>query len=506
MSKTGRALVRASTMRLIAKLVNMAIGLIMMPIIIKTLGDRHYGIWVLVATYLGFTGLFDLGITSAVSRFLSRALGTKDEEDFRSFFTTSVYLLSGLGAVLLVLSLNMALCSNFIIDDPADAHLFRWLAVILGVSIAVQFPVRAFNGLLASHLRYDLTSAVRMGEAILRAPLVILVFHLKYRLLGLAVLSAGVELLAAGCIVLMALRVHRGLSFSRKLIDKKRAKQLFGYGFYTLIAQVADRLRNQVSPIIITVFASLTLVTPFAIANRLKGIVGGLLMALMSVLAPVFSQQDGRGDTEVMRRAYLFTCRISTYASVLLGGLMMLLGKAFVERWIGAEYTYVVPIMQVLMIGCIMSGAQMPTVGFLYGTSRNKYYAITNIIHGVLCAGLSSALIVPFGLMGVAIGVTVPTVVIKFFVQPIYACRALEIPLMQFYLKHAMVNFAVPIAYLMGVYLLTHSLIRAEYINIFVVAFVSSLLFVPYVLFFGMEVAQRKLILRSARIAKNVLR
>jgi len=494
MSSTGKKLVRGSAMRLIAKFINMAVGLFMMPIIIRTLGDRHYGIWVLVATYLGFTGLFDLGITSAVSRFLSRALGAEDEEDFRSFFATSVWLLSGLGFVLLVLSLIMAMCSNLIVNDPADAHLFRWLAVILGVSMAVQFPTRVFNAVLGSHLRFDLSSAVRTSEAIVRAPLVLLAFYLDYRLLGLAVVSAGVELLAAGCFILMALKTHKGLSFSRKLVGKKRARQLFGYGFYTLIAQVAELLKNQISPIIITVFSGVVLVAPFAIANRLNRIVTEMMVAFMNVLAPVFSRQDGRGDTNAIRKAYLFTCKISTYISVLFGGLMMILGKAFIERWLGAEYIYVVPFMQVLMIGNIFACAQIPTVSFLYGTSRNKYYAFTNIIHGIACAGLSAALIIPFGLMGVAIGVAIPTVVIKFFVQPIYACRALEISLMQFYLKHALVNFIVPIAYLVAVYFVTQSLVKPQYLYVFSIAILCSFLFVPYVSLFIVGDERQKLI------------
>lgn len=497
MSKTGRTLVRGSTMRLLATFVNMAIGLVMMPFIIRTLGDRHYGIWALVATYVGFTGLFNLGISSAVRRFLSRALGGDDEEDFRRFFVTSFYLHLGLGGILLILSIILAMCSNFIIGNLADAHLFRWLALILGVSVAVQFPVRVFQGLLTSHLRYDLISTIRMGEALLRAPLVILVFHLGYRLIGLAFLSATIQLLAAAVTILLACRVHRGLSLSIRLVDRVRTKKLFGYGFYSLLAQIADLLRSQVSPVIITIFASVSLVTPYAIANRLNRIVGELMVALMSVLLPVFSRQEGRDDQATMRRTYLFTSRISTYASVFLGGMMILLGRAFIERWLGPEYAYVVPIMHVLIIGNIFACAQIPTVGFLYGTSRNKYYAMTNIIHGVLCTGLSSALIVPFGLMGIAIGVAVPTVLIKFFVQPIYACRALRIPIVQFYLKHALLNFTAPILYLLGVYLITHSLIRAEYIHIFTVAFIGCVFFVPYALFCGVNTVQRQLILRS---------
>jgi len=493
-------------MRLLAKLVNMVVGLVLMPIIIRELGDRHYGIWVLSATFLGFYGLFDLGITSAVGRFVSRALGAEDEDDLRRFFATSFYLLSGIGVVVLLVSLVLAWLSKYIASYPADAHLLTWLILILGVSLAVQFPIRAFNGLLTSHLRYDLTSSVRIAETLLRAPLVILVFHWGYGLLALAVVSAGSELAAASVLVFFAFWIHRGLTIRPRNVDWVRVKTLFGYGFFTFLAQVADLLRFHISPLVITAFRTVSMVTPFAIANRLSRIVVELMVALLSVMGPVFSRQEGQGDAEAMRSTYLFTCRIATYASVLIGGLMMILGEAFIERWLGPQYTYVTPLMQVLVVGNIFTCASIPTTNYLFGTSQHKYYAITNGIHGVLCLVLTSALIARYELMGVALGITIPTILIKFLAQPMYACRSLQIGVIDFYVKHALPNLLLPSLFLGGVLLAASAFLLAQYLRVFSIATLSCVMFVPFILVVGLNRAERRKIVRAvipARLASR---
>ena len=49
------------------------VSIVMMPFIVRMLGDRMYGLWILVATFVGYYGLADLGLSSAVNRFMARA-------------------------------------------------------------------------------------------------------------------------------------------------------------------------------------------------------------------------------------------------------------------------------------------------------------------------------------------------------------------------------------------------------------------------------------------------
>ena len=561
MPNTGHVLMRGSLARLMANGVGMVTSFLLMPIILKGLSDRNYGIWALAGAFVGFYGIFDLGINSAVNRFTSRALGRRDPGEFNRFFATGFYMLLALGSMILAISilfplwlhyvahiwralrnfghpgptLTCILIGGFVLFEfaihylparfriplriaaiistaafllalflylkanPADRQMLSALVIILGINMAIQFPARSFTGIIESHLRYDITSLVVAVEGFARLGLVWYIFHLHFGLIALAIAAASLEIAAAFARAVLAFLLHKGLRFLPRDFSLECARSLFTYGLHTLVARVADTLRFRASPFLIGLMRGVTMVTPFAIAVRLNQVVGDVMISLMSTLAPVFSRQEGKGDEAGMRETYLLTCRIATYAAVILGGLMILLGGAFIRRWLGDGYVHVTPVMRILLIGTIFSSAQIPTIGFLYGTSRNKFYAITNSIHGILTVMLVPALIIPYGLVGVAMGITIPSIFMKFFIQPIYACRALNITPSEFYFRHAMPNFLVPLLFLAAVALVAGPFMEPLYANIFIIATISCTAFVPYVFLAGFDRSQRGILLRSIR-------
>jgi len=71
-------------------IVSVVVTLLIMPFIIHHLGDHIYGYWVIMATIMGYYAFLDFGITSAVPRFLSVALGRKDELYSKQIINTSL--------------------------------------------------------------------------------------------------------------------------------------------------------------------------------------------------------------------------------------------------------------------------------------------------------------------------------------------------------------------------------------------------------------------------------
>src|SRR6185295_1950732 len=133
------------------------VSLYMMPFLIRHLGDRMYGLWLLVGSVLGFYGLLDLGIGTATQRYFSRAVGTGDENEAKIIVNSSLYIFSFVGLAAVVVSVLLAFFGHVFFSDPTEADLFRKIVILAGISLGLSFPMKAIWAIFAGNLRYDLT-------------------------------------------------------------------------------------------------------------------------------------------------------------------------------------------------------------------------------------------------------------------------------------------------------------------------------------------------------------
>lgn len=369
--------------------------------------------------------------------------------------------------------------------------------LVMGTSLGVSFPARCYIGVLQAHLRYDLISAMDMCSTLLRAALFVWVLLNGGKLLALALAAAAVSLVRGGATIMLAQWVHGRTRLSPSLVTRSGVGKLFGYASFTFVAQISDLLRRNVYPFIILGFLSLAAVTPYAIAERLKSIMTQLSVSVLSTLAPVFSRQEGRGAEEALRWSYFFTYKISCYVGVFLGGMMAIIGADFVLCWVGPEKLNVVPILYMLVIGAALGITQIPTVNFLYGTSRHYLFAIANVTEGISNVILAVALIRPYGLVGMAFGATVAAALAKVIILPLSMCRALNISLVRYYVRHTLPNMARPALFIAIVFVASRPFLAPDYLRLLIVAVIAFLLFVPYIFFVGFDSKERALFLRA---------
>src|SRR4030043_918065 len=70
--------------------VSVLIGLFLTPFIIGHLGKTGYGIWTLISSLIGYYGILDLGVTSAITRYVARYAGQKDYKALNETVSTAL--------------------------------------------------------------------------------------------------------------------------------------------------------------------------------------------------------------------------------------------------------------------------------------------------------------------------------------------------------------------------------------------------------------------------------
>ena len=103
------------------------IGFLLTPFMMRVLGDRDYGIMVLVGTFTGWFGLLDFGLADAVSRYVTVHFAQRDYESCNGYANSSFFLYLRLGAAAFVVALAAAAVCPFVMTDPRD----RWMVPLL---------------------------------------------------------------------------------------------------------------------------------------------------------------------------------------------------------------------------------------------------------------------------------------------------------------------------------------------------------------------------------------
>lgn len=434
MSVLVRKLAFGSALRLLTLLVGALISFWMMPFIVRSLGDRMSGLWSLLAAVIGYYGLLDLGLASAVTRYLAGAIAVENKDESNRILNTALVLYVALASiVLLVTALVAGLAPVFC--SEADAVLFGQVIVILGLQVAISFPLKVFEGFLAARLRYDVLSGTELLTWLLRTLLTVLVLASGYRIVALAVVTLVADLPRGALCVYLSLKNLNGVTIRPSLCDGKTVRQLLSFSSVSFIIQIADLLRFQVDPLVITRALGLAALTHFNVAGMLVRYFVSLMTALMGVLQPLFSRHHDRGEHEEIKKAFLLATKVSVFVSSFVGFGLIMWGKPFIERWMGPDYLDAYPSLALLAASYTFALWQIPSVSLLYGTSKHKFFALANSVEGIANLVLSLVLVGPYGITGVAFGTFLPMMIVKLFIQPVYVCRVMAIPYGE-YMQH----------------------------------------------------------------------
>ncbi len=427
MRKVSEKLLSGSALRTVSLIANGVVAFLLLPFMVHHLGDRLYGFWALAGTFVGYYGLIDFGLTATVAQYISGAIGRKDLKECNLVFNTALRIHSMLGGLVVLVTLVVAALAPLICHSPEDASLFREVILLLGVTVALDFPLKTYKGLLLAEMHFDMLSWLSLLYTALRTVFVIWAVLAGYGLLGLV----WGTFLAAIPISLLTLwlthktfpwiRVHAGPT------NRDTTKRLFSYSVYLFIADIADNLRFGVDPVVITAFVGLAAVTHYRIASVFADQYLRVMISMLGVFQPLLSQLHGANDNVRIKRAFFLATKISVcVASFLCFGLIAW-GRPMILRWMGPHYMDAYGPLVVLSLAMLVDLWQLPSVSFLNATFNHRFYALSTLAEGLLNLAISLILVRRYGILGVALGTLVAAVLVRIIVQPWWMCKVTEI-------------------------------------------------------------------------------
>ena len=408
--------------------INVVLGFFLSPFILHRLGDAAFGIWVLIFSITGYYGIFDLGIRSSVVRYIAKFTAVDDKEGLARFFNTilATYTCIGLVTALGTLVLSRYVGQMFHIG-PDFLHTARVLFLMVGLSVALGFPLGIFAGILEGLQRFYLLNFTNIAGLLVRAGLTVLALRRGYGLLTVGLITVLFPLLVSALRAILVVRILP-IPLGWKHLDRHVFREMSNYSGVTFIIQMAYQLRFKTDVLVIARFLNASAVTQFSIGSRLVDYAGQVVSSMAQIFVPMSSQSDAKGDINHLRKIFVAGNRACALIILPVTAILVILGQSVIEAWVGRRYvadSY--PILLVLLIPTALMLAQSASPRILFGMARHRTLAWITSMEGIANLILSIVLVQRLGVIGDAIGTAVPLTFTAVYFTPRYLAGLLKV-------------------------------------------------------------------------------
>lgn len=413
-------------------LLHAVIGFILSPVIVHELGDSVYGIWVLLTSMLGYLGLLDLGVRGAVIRYIARYHARKNHAAASSIASTAVALFTVLGALAVAGSGVLALAMPQLFHDvPVDYVPEARVALLLGgCSVGLNLVAAVYGGVIGGLQRFDLTNAWAAVSSVIRAALVYFAVTHGYGIVALA----GIGLLStcgyAAVNWRLARRLYPEVTIRRGLAERKWVGIIFSFGLTSVMIHASQMLINQADSIVIAAFLPVAQVTFFSIGATLVAQAQTIQRGITFMIPPMVSALQAKGTTEGVRRTIIRAARTLSMLLLPVAVTFFIRGSTFIGLWMGPQYSEVSGrVLDILTLRMWFTAGLSVLSTALFGLNRHRVIVPIIIGEAVANLAMSAALVRPLGVVGVALGTTVPSLLTLLLVTPRIYQRELGIGL-----------------------------------------------------------------------------
>lgn len=425
-----RTIVRNVATRYLSVAAEMAIGLVTLPFNLHHLGTEAYGLWMLTAGVTIHFSILDLGYGGAMVKFVAQYRAHKDARALNEIASTLFYLFFGFGVVayLVVMGLAFNLEHVFRITQ-AQAEIGKWILLIIGVNVAINFPFSVYGGVSSGFQRYDINNIVAIVSNVLVAVVNIAVVLAGYGLIALVAATTFVRFVTYFVYRRNAYKVFPALRIRPAFFRKDRLREITGFSVYSSVIDWANKLNYELDEVVIGVFLGPGPVAVWAVADRIISGTQRLTNQGNAVLFPVVVDSEATQRIDRLQQVLLEGTRLSLATVLPIALVLIVLADPLIRAWIRKpEILAAVPVIQILALAVALRVGNATSTTLLKGSGHIRRVAFVNIGTGLVNLLLSALLIAPFGLVGVAIGTVVPVAFSSIVILFPMACRRVALP------------------------------------------------------------------------------
>jgi O-antigen/teichoic acid export membrane protein len=412
--------------------VSAVILLVMTPVLVRGLGKDDFGLWVVLTSIAPYATLLDLGLGSATTKYVAEYHG-RDVGLTSRTVSTSFATLSVIGLAILVVGVPFSFAFPTLFNVGGDDDSSATVAMLIfTVGATVSLPARTFEATLMGVQRYDITNFSILAVLAAQAVAWTVVLSAGGGIIELAAATVGLHFAGHVARFVAMRRILPAVRVSPALFERRAAARLMRLSGWIAVGEATTVVIHRIDPVVVALVAGVPAAGVYAVGQRLAIGVDGVIRPTLTGFFPHASRLFGYEDSGRLRAAMLAGTRLTLAVAGPVSLTVVILAQPIIDAWVGDGFGSAGPVAVFLVLG--MAIAAVTRTGFLMlqGAGRQRTTAKMSAIEAILNLGLSIALGLTFGLIGVAVATFVATVVTRSFLIVPYVCRAFGVKITSF--------------------------------------------------------------------------
>lgn len=391
------------------------VNLALFPFIVSHTGKEIYGAYLLVTTFIGYFGVLDFGVSTALAKYIAEFTGKKDHETAGKIMNSSLFFYTIVGLIVAVALLILSFCFDHIFKiGSGNVATMRQLFWVASVASLFIWPGRTFDGVLYGLQRFDWLAINNIVTTILTAVSAYFIFTNNLGMVLFLAVSYLFIILRYLVSYVVAKHSIPNVKVSFFYFDKEIFKTIFGFSVFLFLGNLLGLIIFDFDSFVIGAFASVSAVTLYSVGYSMQSGFRTINSLVGSPVFPASAEMEGKNEQDKQKELLFKGTKYITMIIVPILIITIIFAGLFINNWMGPGFAESVLPAQILIAFWMFNNTIEVGVDLL--TAKGYVKVIFNIValNALLNAGLSLLLVRPLGILGVVLGTTIPMVLVFF--------------------------------------------------------------------------------------------
>lgn len=371
---------------------NMVIGLIYTPYMLRMLGQSEYGLYSLASSIIAYLTVLDLGFGNAIVRYTAKFRAEEKEQEQQEMFGMFFILYIGIGFLAIIAGSVLALnVDNLFSAKMSQLEISRtkimlWLMTF---NLAFTFPMSIWGSIMTAYERFVFQRIVNIIRSVLNPIVMIALLVVGYKAVAMVVVTTLFNVVTLlinywYCKNRLNIRLKFG-SFRWNFL-----KEISIYSFWIFLNAIMDRIYWSTGQFILGVYGGAATIAVFAVAIQLTHMFMMFSTAINSVFLPKVTKMVTKGGSEKdISNLFIRTGRIQYIIMSFILAAFIVFGKAFIYLWAGEGYEDAYGISVLFFIALLPPLIQNLGITILQARNQMKFRSLCYVAIALISLAFS---------------------------------------------------------------------------------------------------------------------